>query len=33
VKLVGENTDAWLADLRSAMEHVERVRAEGPRPG
>ena len=32
VKLVGENTDSWLADLRSAMEQVEKVRAEGPRP-
>ena len=33
VKLVGENTDGWLADLRTAMEHVEKVRAAGPRPG
>ncbi len=33
VKLVGENTDAWLADLRRAMEDVEKVRAAGPRPG
>jgi hypothetical protein len=30
VRLVGENTQAWLGDLRAAMEHVERVRAEGP---
>src|SRR6478752_10636400 len=31
VKLVGENTDEWLADLRTAMSHVEKVRAAGPR--
>jgi hypothetical protein len=30
VRLVGENTQAWLADLRTAMEHVERVRSQGP---
>lgn len=30
VKLVGRNAESWLADLRAAMEHVERVRAEGP---
>ena len=30
VRLVGKNTEAWLGDLRAAMEHVERVRAEGP---
>jgi hypothetical protein len=30
VKLVGKNADAWLGELRSAMEHVEKVRAEGP---
>jgi hypothetical protein len=30
VRLVGENTQAWLSDLREAMEHVERVRAQGP---
>lgn len=30
VKLVGRNTESWLADLRSAMEHVERVRDRGP---
>jgi len=30
VKLVGRNADAWLADLRLAMEQVERVRATGP---
>ncbi|TYB46544.1 hypothetical protein [Actinomadura chibensis] len=31
VRLVGKNTDAWLAELRSALEHVERARAAGPR--
>ncbi len=31
VRLVGEHEDAWLADLRSALERVEQVRAEGPR--
>ena len=30
VKLVGRNTDTWLASLRDAMTEVERVRAEGP---
>jgi len=30
VRLVGENSDEWLAALRSAMTEVERVRAEGP---
>ena len=30
VRLVGEHEDAWLADLRSALERVEQVRAEGP---
>ena len=30
VKLVGRNADAWLADLREAMQGVERVRAAGP---
>lgn len=30
VRLVGRNTDAWLADLRTAMEEVARVRAAGP---
>ncbi|HSN06717.1 MAG TPA: hypothetical protein VLV82_05160 [Candidatus Angelobacter sp.] len=30
VRLVGRNSDAWLAQLRAAMEGVERVRAEGP---
>jgi hypothetical protein len=31
VRLVGEHEDAWLADLREAMHHVEQVRADGPR--
>ncbi|HUD39758.1 MAG TPA: hypothetical protein VMR14_22870 [Streptosporangiaceae bacterium] len=31
VRLVGEHEDSWLADLRTALEHVEQVRAEGPR--
>ncbi|GAA1569832.1 hypothetical protein GCM10009678_60700 [Actinomadura kijaniata] len=31
VRLVGKNTDEWLARLRTALEHVERARAEGPR--
>lgn len=30
VRLVGTNTDAWLGDLRSAMEEVDRLRSEGP---
>ena len=30
VKLVGEHVDEWLAELRQAMEAVQRVRAEGP---
>ena len=30
VKLVGKNTEAWLGDLREAMEHVSKVLAEGP---
>ena len=33
VRLVGENTQAWLGELRTAMEHVERVRAQGPAAG
>jgi hypothetical protein len=31
VRLVGEHEDSWLADLRSALERVEQVRADGPR--
>ncbi len=30
VKLVGEHADSWLGELRSAMEAVEKVRAQGP---
>ncbi|HXQ18350.1 MAG TPA: hypothetical protein VN781_01845 [Acidimicrobiales bacterium] len=30
VRLVGANEEAWIADLRSAFEHVETVRARGP---
>ncbi len=30
VKLVAKNTDSWLADLREAMQYVERVRRAGP---
>ena len=33
VKLVGKNADGWLGDLRTAMEHVSRVREEGPDAG
>ncbi len=31
VRLVGENTQTWLGDLRSAMEHVAAVREAGPK--
>jgi hypothetical protein len=30
VRLVGEHTDDWLQRLRSAIDDVERIRAEGP---
>lgn len=30
VRLVGRNAEQWLGDLRSAMSHVEQVRAAGP---
>ena len=30
VRLVGQRTDTWLADLRDALQHVDRVRAAGP---
>jgi hypothetical protein len=30
VRLVGRNADTWLADLRTAMQDVERVRNQGP---
>ncbi|WP_303639281.1 hypothetical protein [Actinomadura madurae] len=32
VRLVGKNTDEWLAELRSALRHVERARAAARRP-
>jgi hypothetical protein len=31
VRLVGDNAATWLADLRSAMAEVEKVRESGPR--
>lgn len=31
VRLVGQHEDAWLADLRAALRHVEQIRADGPR--
>ncbi|TKK88228.1 hypothetical protein FDA94_15090 [Herbidospora galbida] len=30
VRLVGRHTDTWLADLRDALQAVDRVRAAGP---
>lgn len=33
VKLVGQHAEEWLAELRQAMENVERVRAQGPDAG
>ncbi|WP_375490541.1 hypothetical protein [uncultured Jatrophihabitans sp.] len=30
VKLVGEHTEEWLADLRTAMSEVDKLRASGP---
>ncbi|MFC6082342.1 hypothetical protein [Sphaerisporangium aureirubrum] len=30
VRLVGSHTDTWLADLRDALQQVDRVRSEGP---
>jgi hypothetical protein len=30
VRLVGRHTDTWLAELRDALQHVDRVRAAGP---
>lgn len=32
VRLVGQHADTWLAELRTAMEQVEKVRSEGPDP-
>lgn len=31
VRWVSEHQEAWLGDLRQALEHVEQVRAEGPK--
>jgi hypothetical protein len=31
VRLVGEHEDAWLDDLREALQRVEQIRADGPR--
>jgi hypothetical protein len=31
VRLVGRNEAEWMAELRSAFEHVENVRAQGPK--
>ncbi|HUZ09910.1 MAG TPA: hypothetical protein VMU76_07065 [Acidimicrobiales bacterium] len=30
VRLVGNNEEAWITELRSAFEHVEQVRSRGP---
>ena len=30
VRLVGERSETWLADLRTAMKQVEEVRRKGP---
>jgi hypothetical protein len=30
VRLVGQNADSWLAELRTAMEAVQKVREQGP---
>jgi hypothetical protein len=30
VRLVGEHEDAWLGDLREALQRVEQIRSEGP---
>ena len=31
VRLVGEHEDAWLGELREALQRVEQIRADGPR--
>jgi len=31
VRLVGDHEDAWLAELREALQKVEQIRSEGPR--
>ncbi|MCM3922559.1 hypothetical protein ND748_12930 [Frankia sp. AiPs1] len=33
VRLVGDNSDTWLRQLREALEQVEKIRSEGPGPG
>ena len=33
VRLVGQHSEDWLADLRTALRDVERLRAEGPAAG
>jgi hypothetical protein len=33
VRLVQRHTDDWLAELRDSLEHVQRVRAQGPDAG
>jgi hypothetical protein len=30
VRLVQRNADGWLAELRESLEHVQRVRSQGP---
>jgi hypothetical protein len=30
VRLVQQHTDDWLTDLRDSLEHVQRIRAQGP---
>ena len=30
VRLVGKNTETWLADIREALQAVEKARAAGP---
>lgn len=30
VRLVGERSETWLSDLRTALQHVEEVRRQGP---
>jgi hypothetical protein len=30
VRLVGQHQSDWIADLQDALNHVQKVRAEGP---
>ncbi len=30
MRLVQRHTDDWLSELRESLEHVQRVRAQGP---